>query len=229
MKKIFILNICTIIAQTSIFSDSSNFTQEIIRGEIHVITGSMCSGKSEETIRLMHKLLRDPEKRVLAIKPAIDNRKLKLTDDQDPTKVLSSRAGTSTHCDPVSSVDELKKLILEKNPTHIVIDEIHFFTPEKEKFIALILAFAKQGKKFTLSGLDLNFRGEPFGPMPDLLALADFVEKLTANCAVCGADVYCITQRLVDGKPARYDDPLIVVGDSQYQPRCRNCHECSKE
>lgn len=222
MKKIIIFIMCTSIAQTTLFTKNSN------QGEIHIITGSMCSGKSEETIRLMHKLLRDPEKRVLAIKPAIDDRKLKLADDQDPTKVLSSRAGTSIHCCPISSVEQLEKLILEQNPTHIVIDEIHFFTPEKEKFIALILAFAKQGKKFTLSGLDLNFRGEPFGPMPDLLALADSVEKLTANCAVCGADVYCITQRLVDGKPARYDDPLIIVGDSQYQPRCRNCHECSK-
>jgi thymidine kinase len=223
MKKILLTILCTILIQPSLI-----FSSQHPRGDIHIITGSMCSGKSEETIRLLHKLLR-AKKDVLVVKPGIDNRKLHLQDDVDPTKVLSSRAGTSTQCIPVTNVEMLEEIIEQKNPSHIAIDEVHFFTPEKEQFITLILALAQNGKKIILSGLDLNFRGEPFGPMPELLAHADSVTKLTANCAVCHDDTYCITQRLIDGKPARYNDPLIVVGDSQYEPRCRNCHECPKE
>lgn len=232
-KSVLIIYCTTILQLTMIYPEKPVQTQEFQtqqpRGELKIITGSMCSGKSEETIRLMHKLQRDPKKQVLAIKPGIDDRKLHLKDDQDPTRVLSSRAGTSIHCIPVKDVKMLQEVIEQNNPSHIVIDEVHFFTPEQVEFIALILSLINHGKKIILSGLDLNFRGEPFGPMPELLAYADSVEKLTANCAVCGEDTYCITQRLVNGKPARYNDPLIIVGDSQYQPRCRKCHECPKE
>ena len=224
MKKLVLITFCALIAQSSaIFSINQHPL-----GRIHIITGPMCAGKSEETIRLMNKLLR-AKKEVLAIKPGIDDRKLKLQDDQDPTKVISSRAGTSTECIPVTNVAMLEKVIQEHNPSHIVIDEVHFFTPEKEAFIALILALRQSGKQIILSGLDLNYRGEPFGPMPELLAYANSIEKLTANCAVCGDETACMTQRLVNGKPAPYKGPLIEVGDSQYEPRCTGCHECKKE
>ncbi|OGB86291.1 hypothetical protein A3J41_01510 [candidate division TM6 bacterium RIFCSPHIGHO2_12_FULL_38_8] len=189
----------------------------------------MWSGKSEETIQLSLKLMRAKHE-VLTLKPGIDNRKLQLKDDQDPTKVLSSRAGTCIECIPVSSVGHLEEILEKKDPSHIVIDEVHFFTPESKDFVALMVALLHEDKQIIVSGLDLNFRGEPFGPMPELLAHADSVKKLTANCAKCNEDTYCISQRLVNGKPARYDDPLIVVGAAElYEPRCRSCHECPKE
>lgn len=84
---------------------------------------------------------------------------------------------------------------------------------------------ARQGVRVILAGLDLDFRGEPFGLMPELLARAEFVEKLTAICARCGAPA-TRTQRLVNGKPARYTDPVILVGAQEhYEPRCRACHQ----
>ena len=76
---------------------------------------------------------------------------------------------------------------------------------------------------------ELDFRGEPFGPMPELLAFADHVFKLKAICNSCGDDTFCLSQRLIDGKPAHYNDPLIVVGASQYEPRCRKCHIIRKD
>ena len=205
------------------------FIKKNPRGSLKVVTGAMCSGKSGYLIE-QEKRWKRAKKRVATFKPAIDNRKLSLKDDVDPTQVLSSRTETSTRCFPVSSVNDLKKQIQEKNPTHIIIDEVHFFTPEKEEFINFVLELVKQGKHVIVSGLDLSFRNESFGPMPELLAHADSVKKLTANCAVCHEDIFCISQRLVNGKPAKYDDPLIVVGAEElYEPRCRNCHECPKE
>lgn len=243
MKKILLTILCTMLIQPSlIFSReektpetlfNSSQIQEFIkkhpRGSLRVVTGAMCSGKSGYLIE-QEKRWKRAKKRVATFKPVIDNRKLFLKDDIDPTQVLSSRTETSTRCFPVSSVQDLKNKIAEENPTHIIIDEVHFFTPEKEEFIAFVLDLVKQGKQVIASGLDLSFRNESFGPMPELLAHADSVKKLTANCAVCHEDTYCISQRLVNGKPARYDDPLIVVGAEElYEPRCRNCHECPKE
>ncbi|PJF44857.1 MAG: hypothetical protein CUN55_01910, partial [Phototrophicales bacterium] len=76
-----------------------------------------------------------------------------------------------------------------------------------------------------LSGLDMDFRGEPFGPMPHLMTIAEEIIKLHAICMICGNEA-SHTQRLIDGKPADYDDPVIMVGASEvYEARCRNCHE----
>ena len=228
MKILCTLTVLILTAQTMPLS-ASEFRSQPPRGTLHVITGSMCSGKSEETIRLTNKLLRSKHQ-VLTLKPGIDNRKLQLKDDQDPTKVLSSRAGTFIECVPVSCVGTLEEILEQKDPSHIVIDEAHFFTPESKDFVALIVALLNHGKQIIVSGLDLNFRGEPFGPMPELLAYADSVEKFKANCVKCHLEVYCISQRLINGQPARYHDPLIMVGAEElYEPRCRSCHECPKE
>lgn len=191
-------------------------------GSLTVICGSMCSGKSEELIRQVGRFILAGFN-VLALKPAIDNRKL-LNLDQDPLSYIPSRTGSWINCTPVTSISHMKKIIDELNPMVIAIDEVNFFVAEQEEFIALIQSLVEKGKKVIVSGLDLNFRAEPFSPMPELLAFADTVMKLTAICSQCGNDVFCITQRLIDGKPAHYNDPLIVVGATQYEPRCRKCH-----
>lgn len=242
-KKLYLILYTLLIQSSSIFSheekkpelmfENSEKIQEFVkkhhRGSLKVVTGAMCSGKSGYLIE-QEKRWKRAKKNVATFKPVIDNRKLFLKEDVDPTQVLSSRTETSTRCFPVSSVDDLRKKIEQENPTHIIIDEVHFFTPEKEAFVDFILKLVKQGKHVIASGLDLSFRNEAFGPMPELLTHADSVKKLTANCAVCHEDTYCISQRLVNGKPAHYNDPLIVVGAEElYEPRCRECHECPKE
>lgn len=191
-------------------------------GSLSVICGSMCSGKSEELIRQVGRFILAGFN-VLAFKPAIDDRKL-LNLDQDPLSYIPSRTGSWINCIPVASVSHMKKIIDELNPMVIAIDEVNFFVTEQQEFITLIQSLVAKGKKVIVSGLDLNFRAEPFSPMPELLAFADTVMKLTAICSQCGDDVFCITQRLIDGNPAHYDDPLIVVGATQYEPRCRKCH-----
>lgn len=191
-------------------------------GSLTVICGSMCSGKSEELIRQVGRFILAGFN-VVAFKPSIDTRKL-LNLDQDPLSYIPSRTGSWINCISVSSVAEMKQIIDQLNPMVIAIDEVNFFVGEEEQFVALIQFLVENNKKVIVSGLDLNFRAEPFSPMPELLAFADTVMKLTAICSQCGNDVFCITQRLIDGKPAHYHDPLIVVGATQYEPRCRKCH-----
>lgn len=195
-------------------------------GSLTVICGSMCSGKSEEIIKQIGRFIlagRD----VLVFKPAIDNRKL-LNLDKDPLSYIPSRNGSWINCIPVKSVAEIKDIILQSKASIVAIDEVHFFTSEQDEFIQLVRTLVESGKKVILAGLELDFRSEPFGPMPQLLAYADHVMKLTAICTICGDDTFCISQRLIDGQPAHYNDPLIVVGASQYEPRCRKCHVIQK-
>lgn len=206
-----------------------NITQPpFSKGSLTVICGSMCSGKSEEIIRLVGRFIMAGFD-VLAFKPAIDNRKLLEIDDLDPLNYIPSRNGSWVECIPVRNIEEMTLIIQQSNASVIAIDEVMFFTQEADLFIELICNLVQSGKKVIVAGLDLNFRGEPFGPMPYLLAYADNVIKLQAICSVCGDDTYCITQRLVDGKPAHYNDPLIMVGASQYEPRCRKCHIILKD
>jgi len=205
-----------------------NITHEAFEcGSLTVICGSMCSGKSEELIRQAGRFILAGFN-VLVFKPAIDNREI-LKLNIDPLTYISSRSGSWVECVPAQTCVEMKSYIDQSSATIIAIDEVMFFTAETKELVALIIELVSSGKKVIIAGLDLNFRGEPFGPMPELLALADNVIKLTAICTVCGSDTYCITQRLVDGKPAHYNDPLIVIGASQYEPRCRKCHIIRKD
>ena len=191
-------------------------------GSLTVICGSMCSGKSEELIKQVGRFILAGFN-VLVFKPAIDNRKL-LNLDQDPLSYIPSRTGSWVNCIAITSVKEMKQIIEQSQATIIAIDEVHFFSTQNNEFIELIKTLIAKGKKIIVAGLELNFRAEPFEPMPELLAHADQVLKLTAICSLCGNDVFCITQRLIDGQPAHYNDPLIVVGANQYEPRCRKCH-----
>ena len=121
----------------------------------------------------------------------------------------------------VERAEEIFALLKEETEV-VAIDEIQFF----DWSIAEVCSrLADQGKRVIGAGLDQDFRGEPFGPMPLLMALAEQVEKLQAICVCCGANA-SRTQRLIDGRPARYDDPIILVGGSEsYEARCRDCHE----
>jgi thymidine kinase len=111
---------------------------------------------------------------------------------------------------------------LEPDTTVVGIDEAQFFDPE---VLQVAEELASRGIRVLVAGLDTDFRGEPFGPMPVLMSMAEHVDKLHAICMVCG-DEASRTQRLVNGKPARFDDPVVIVGASEmYEARCREHHE----
>ena len=102
------------------------------------------------------------------------------------------------------------------------IDEGQFF---EDAIINIVEDLVNQGIRVIVTGLDTDFRGEPFGPMPILMSKAEVVDKLHAICIVCGEQA-SRTQRLVDGEPARYDDPVVIVGASEmYEARCREHHQ----
>lgn len=181
-------------------------------GWIEVICGSMFSGKSEELIRRV-KRANIARQNVQVFKPRIDNR-------YHQTAVVS-HSGDQTDAVAVSSAAEIEGLI-EGTTDVIAIDEVQFFDQE---IVALCQRFADDGLRVIVAGLDQDFRGEPFGPTPQLLAIAEYVTKLQAICSVCGSPANR-NQRLINNRPAGYDDPVILVGASEsYEARCRHCHE----
>lgn len=181
-------------------------------GYIEVISGCMFAGKTEELIRRI-KTLEFAKKNVLVFKPAIDNR-------YSNTKVVS-HAGSSVESIVVPDARSILDFV--KDDTDVVaIDEIQFFD---EDVLLVCDYLAKKGLRVMAAGLDTDFRAEPFGVMPRLITDAEFVTKLTAVCMKCGAPA-TRTQRLVNGKPAQYTDPIIMVGAAEaYEARCRHCHE----
>jgi thymidine kinase len=182
------------------------------QGWIEVIAGPMFSGKSEELIRRVRRAL-IAQQRVLVFKPRLDNR-------YHESHVVS-HDGKQVAAIPVESAAEMEAH-LDPLPQVVAVDEVQFLD---RGLLSLVERLAAQGVRVILAGLDLDFRGEPFGLMPELLARAEFVEKLSAICPRCGAPA-TRTQRLVNGKPARYSDPVILVGaEEHYEPRCRACHE----
>ena len=181
-------------------------------GYVEVISGCMFAGKTEELIRRI-KVLEFAKKKVMVFKPAIDNR-------YSETRVVS-HAGSSVESIVVGSACEIVEHV-EAQTDVIAIDEVQFFD---EDIIEICDYYAKRGKRVMAAGLDMDFRGEPFGVMPVLITKAEFVTKLTAVCTVCGAPA-TRTQRLVNGEPASYDDPVILVGAAEsYEARCRHCHQ----
>ena len=180
-------------------------------GWIEVITGSMYCGKSEELIRRVRRA-KIAKQQVQVFKPTIDDRYHKAN--------VASHNGEQLEAIPIDHADE----ILEKiNPDGdvIAIDEANFFD---QRLIGVCEDLADQGFRVIVAGLDRDFRGQPFGPMPELMALAEYVDKLHAICVQCGNPA-SRTQRLIAGKPAQYDDPIILVGAIDvYEARCRKCH-----
>lgn len=181
-------------------------------GYVEVISGCMFAGKTEELIRRI-KVLEFAKKNVLVFKPAIDNR-------YSDTKVVS-HGGSSTESYVVNDARSILDFIKEDTDV-VAIDEVQFFDAD----ILLVVDFlARKGKRVMVAGLDTDFRAEPFGIMPQLITQAEFVTKLTAVCVKCGAPA-TRTQRIVNGQPARFSDPIIMVGAAEsYEARCRHCHE----
>ncbi|PLS18355.1 thymidine kinase [Bacillus sp. M6-12] len=181
-------------------------------GWIEVICGSMFSGKSEELIKRV-RLAQFAKQNIAVFKPVLDNRYAE--------ESVVSHNGNSVMAKPVAlSTDIFANL--EEGLDIIAIDEVQFFD---EEIIEVAQHLADSGYRVILAGLDQDFRGEPFGPMPALLSVAESVTKLQAVCAVCGSPS-SRTQRLINGAPASFDDPVILVGASEaYEPRCRHHHE----
>ena len=182
-------------------------------GWIELVCGSMFSGKTEELLRRVRRA-EIARKKVQLFKPAIDNR-------YGLVRVASHNGVAREDAIVVRAAADILDCI-EPDTEVVAIDEIQFF----DLAVADVCdQLANRGLRIVAAGLDQDFRGEPFGPMPLLLARAEVIDKLNAICVVCGASA-SRTQRLIDGRPARYDDPVILVGGSEsYEARCRSCHE----
>jgi len=185
-------------------------------GRIEVIAGVMFSGKSEELIRRVRRAV-IAKKRVQVFKSHLDDRYTGLHS-------VTTHDGITVEAQPVDSSVEIMRLV--RPATQVVaIDEAQFLD---EGVVSVSTTLADRGVRVVLAGTDTDFRGEPFGPMPQLMAVAETVDKLHAICVVCGEEA-CRNQRLIDGRPARYDSPTIMVGGSEaYEARCRACHDVPK-
>lgn len=181
-------------------------------GWIEVISGSMFAGKTEELIRRI-KRLQYAKKNILVFKPSVDDR---FSIDE-----VVSHNGSSIKSIIISKSKDILQYI-DGRVDAVAIDEVQFFDNE---IINVADFLADKGIRVIIAGLDRDFRGEPFGCMPELLTKAEFVTKLTAICSVCGAPA-TRTQRLVNNMPASYSDEIVLVGASEsYEPRCRHCHQ----
>ncbi|OSB08382.1 thymidine kinase [Paraclostridium bifermentans] len=184
-------------------------------GYIEIVIGPMYSGKSEELIRRL-KRAKIAKQNVVVFKPLIDDRYSK--------EDVVSHSGYTINAIPIKDSSEMEKYINED--TQVVgIDEVQFFDNE---VVDMAIKLADKGIRVIAAGLDMDFKGEPFGPTPKLLAVAEFVDKIQAICSVCGQPA-TRSQRLINGKPAKYDEPIIQVGAVEsYEARCRKCHVVEK-
>lgn len=182
-------------------------------GKLTVIFGPMFAGKTEELIRQMRRFKYIPNKKGIVFKPKIDDRYSKNNVcSHNGTQIESA---TVDHRNPIEIFEYLTK---DLSINVIGIDEIQFFDLSIEEIVDELI---KKGYIIIASGLDKDFRGEPFGPMPRLLCKADERYSVTACCHVCGEPAQ-FTQRIIDGNPASYNDPIILVGATDaYEARCR--------
>lgn len=180
-------------------------------GHIEVICGSMFCGKTEELIRRVRRAT-IARQTVQVFKPEIDNRYA--------LERVTSHNGENVAAQVVKGSANIINNV-HPETTVIAIDEAQFFDTG---LLEVVETLANRGLRVIVAGLDLDFRAEPFGVMPELLAIAEEVTKLRAICVVCGEPA-CRSQRLVNGQPARYDDPVIMVGAQEaYEARCRQHH-----
>jgi thymidine kinase len=183
------------------------------KGTLTVISGPMFSNKSGELLRLatVHRIA---GRRVGLFKHSLDDR-------YDGPGAISTHGGQTAEAEPVATSAEVG--LLATTYEVIAIDEAQFF----DLALAAVCArLVEDGLTVFVAGLDRNFRGEPFGPMPELMAHADDVMKLRAVCMRCKSLEGTMTQRLIDGRPAPASSPLILIGAAEsYEARCRDCHE----
>lgn len=182
------------------------------KGILDVICGPMFAGKSEELIRRLRHAKKE-KKHIIAFKHSLENRY--------DISTITSHNGTQLKAMATSDSKEILTTALHKEPSVIGIDEVQFFDNE---IITTICQLLDNDHHVIAAGLDLDFRGIPFGSMPILLALSRSITKLQAHCSLCHADAF-YTQRLVNNQPARYHDPIIMVGaEEAYQARCQSCY-----
>lgn len=186
-------------------------------GTIEVIAGVMFSGKSEELIRRVRRAL-IARRRVQVFKSHLDDRYHGVT-------AISSHNGIGIEAIAIDSAVEIVRHV--KPDTEVVaIDEAQFLD---EAIVTVATNLAERGVRVIVAGTDTDFRGLPFGKMGELMAVAEDVAKLQAICVVCG-DLACRNQRLIHGRPARFDSPVIMVGGSEsYEARCRRCHRVPRQ
>lgn len=177
-------------------------------GHIEVICGSMFSGKTEELIRRVRRA-EYARQNIQIFKPDIDTRYA--------AKSVASHSGQTATAHPIKQAADIVRL-LKPETTVVAIDEVQFLDKE---IVPVVETLANKGIRVICAGLDLDFRAEPFGSIPALMSIAEEVTKLRAICVICG-DIACRSQRLVNGQPARYDDPVIMIGAQEaYEARCR--------
>lgn len=185
------------------------------KGSLEVVCGSMFSGKTEELMRRL-KRAEYAHQKVLTLKHQID--------DRGEYACILSHDGNKLEAKPLDgTADGVWQMVeLATDDVSVVgVDEAQFFPDE---IVDAVMELVNRGKRVICAGLDLDFRGEPFGVMPRFMALADHVTKLRAICMQCGAEANN-SQRLIDGRPARYSDPTILVGAAEsYEARCRACY-----
>ena len=190
------------------------------QGRLEVITGCMFSGKTEELIRRLERV-RIARKEIVLFKPTIDNRY------SESAIVTHYGRQFAAHLLPPGeeSLSMLERIVSQgaiESATVVAFDEGNFFSSKLPKLCEELVV---RGKRVIVAGLDLTFAGEPFGPMPALMALADEVDKLHAVCVKCGGEA-TRSQRLIDGKPAPATDDVIKVGGTEfYEARCLACYE----
>jgi len=176
----------------------------------------MFCGKTDELLRRLRRAS-IAKQNIQVFKPGFDIRY--------GNEKVTSHAGNEYEAYPVENITEIPAL-LQDDVTVVAIDEAQFF---EDEIIPVVQDLVDRGIRVIVAGLDMDFRGVPFGQMPQLLAQAEIVDKLQAICMVCGEEA-TRTQRLVDGEPAYYDDPIIIVGASEmYEARCRIHHQVPKK
>lgn len=192
-----------------IFRSNHNYKRSL-KGKLEVICGSMFSGKSEELIRRL-KRAELAQLKISVFKHRLDNRMA--------IEYIYAHSGDKFKSIALDNPQDMQ-LFITDDVDIVAIDEIQFFSTD---IIEVILKLIDESKRVIIAGLDLDFRGIPFGCIPALMAIADSVTKLTAVCMECGSDAH-FTQRLINGKAAKFNDPIIMVGAQEcYQARCRDC------
>lgn len=187
------------------------------QGIIEIAAGPMFAGKSDIIIFRAERWKRAGVSMYI-VKHPFDTR-------YEGLSRISSHGGRSVECEALANPLDIYQRVQELDPCVVIIDEVQFYIDCQEEFVEMVRLFATEGRAVLLAGLNMDFKGEPFGPMAVLMAIADQVNKLTAICSECGAEA-AFTQRLINGEPAPVNSQLVVVGaEEAYVARCRKHHE----
>jgi thymidine kinase len=185
-------------------------------GWIEVISGVMFAGKTEELIRRVRRAV-IARRKVQVFKSHLDARYAGIYH-------VATHDGLTVEAEPVDSAEQVMRGV--RDDTEVVaVDEVQFLD---DGIVEVADTLANRGVRVVLAGTDVDFRGLPFGALPTLMCIAEVVDKLHAICVVCGGPA-TRNQRLIDGEPAPWTSPTIMVGGREsYEARCRHCHRVPK-